>query len=193
MYVVVASDTGTNRSVTGADRFNLHADPQGIERIAVAREHAPLRSFLANVNASGSIFATIACKIWSATEAGGAESKIFASYIDVIFLQESTNFGCGPHEELARRLAQLLEREPGEALRAELRISPVVFAADEDGFCLRIILYAHGRNTGTGAGALGPGPGARATGAAIRGSGAAAGARCSRCRTGNTLRRSGAK
>ena len=144
MYVVVASDTGTNRSVTGADRFNLHADPQGIERIAVAREHAPLRSFLANVNASGSIFATLACKIWSATEAGDAESKIFASYIDVIFLQESTNFGCGPHEELARRLAQLLEREPGEALRAELRICPVAFAADEDGFCLRIILYAHG-------------------------------------------------
>jgi hypothetical protein len=144
MYVVVASDTGTNRSVTGTDRFNLHADPQGIERIAVAREHAPLRSFLANVNASGSIFATLACKIWSATEAGGAESKIFASYIDVIFLQESTNFGCGPHEELARRLAQLLEREPGEALRAELRICPVVFAADEDGFFLRIILYAHG-------------------------------------------------
>jgi hypothetical protein len=143
MYVVVASDTGTNRSVTGTDRFNLHADPVAVERIAAAREHAPLRSFLANVNASGSIFATIACKIWSAT-AAGAETKIFASYIDVIFLQESTNFGCGPHEELARRLAQLLEREPGEALRAELRISPVVFAADEDGFCLRIILYAQG-------------------------------------------------
>jgi hypothetical protein len=144
MHIVVASDRGANRSVMGADRFNLHADPGAIERIAAAREHAPLRSFLANVNASGSVFATFACKIWSSTEGGGAESKIFASYIDVIFLQESTNFGCGPHEDLARRLSQLLEREPGEALRGELRISPVAFAADDDGFCLRIILYARG-------------------------------------------------
>lgn len=142
MQVIVATDTGTYRPVTGVRRFNLHSDPAAVQRIAAAREHAPLRSFLININADGSVFATVACKVWSGTEAGGA--KLFASYTDVMFLQESMNFGSGPQLALARRLAQLLEQEPGEALRAELHILSVTFAADEDGSCLRIILYAHG-------------------------------------------------
>jgi hypothetical protein len=144
MRITVVFDPAETCSVRGARHFDLHLDAGAIERIDAARQHAPLRAFLANVNTSDSIFATIGCKVWSAVEAANAEPEVFASRIDLIFLQEATNFGRGPHEDLANRLAGLLERDSGETLRAELRISPVEFAGEDRGFCLRIILYARG-------------------------------------------------
>jgi hypothetical protein len=69
---------------------------------------------------------------------------------DVIFLREDANFGRGPLENLAQRLAELLEREPGDSLRAELQIAGIEFA-ETDGFCLRITLYAQGNTPGQAA------------------------------------------
>jgi hypothetical protein len=144
MYIAVVSDPAESPPVKAAGRFDLHLDVRAMERIEAARKHAPLRAFLANVNANDSIFSTIGCKVWRTTEAAGDKPYVFASRIDLTFLQEAANFGRGPHQNLANRLSQLLTREPAEALRAELRISPVEFAGEDRGFCLRVILCARG-------------------------------------------------
>ncbi len=50
----------------------------------------------------------------------------------------------GSHENLAHPLAVLVQRESGDALRAELLIAPVTFPGQTSGFCLRLILHANG-------------------------------------------------
>ena len=64
--------------------------------------------------------------------------------MDLVFLREDANFGAGPHENLAQRLAELLGREPGDALRVELEIVGAEFGGENRGFCLRVSLYARG-------------------------------------------------
>ncbi len=152
MYVAVVSDPSESVPVKAAGRLDLHLDVRAIDRIEAARKHAPLRAFLANVNASNSMFSTIGCKVWRTTEPAGDKPYVFASRIDLVFLQEAANFGPqeaanfgrGPAQNLANRLSQLLTREAADALRAELRISPVEFAGEDRGFCLRVILHALG-------------------------------------------------
>ena len=144
MRVALTLDTADVCQATGTDRYDLHLTPAMIERIEPARNHLPLRTLLANINAQNSLFATFACKVWSATEPGAAEPSIFASRVDLIFLSEAVNFGPGPLENLARRLTDLLQKEPGDALRVELRLGSVELAGDTDGYCLRILLYARG-------------------------------------------------
>jgi hypothetical protein len=146
MLVDVQYDPIDVSATTGAERFDLHADPGAIARIEAAREHAALANFLALVNANESIFATIGCKRWDSTEPEAAEPFVCASRVGMIFLCEATNFGPGPHEDLAHKLAALLQREKNEALRAELQIVTVEFAGEDSGFGLRITLYARGNS-----------------------------------------------
>ena len=144
MRVALTLNVADVCQATGTDRYDLHMAPAMIERIEPARNHLPLRTFLANVNAHNSLFATFACKVWTSSETGGSEPCVFASRVDLIFLSEAVNFGPGPLENLARRLSELLEKEPGDTLRAELRIASVELAGDTDGYCLRLLLFARG-------------------------------------------------
>jgi hypothetical protein len=145
MRVAVEFEITESCTVRGVDRYDLRSYPLGLERIECTRQYPPLLRFLVNVNSGDSPFSTFGCKAWSAKEAGSAtEPCVFASRVDLIFLREATNFGRGPLEDLARRLAELLEREPGEALHAELRIAPAKFTGENRGFCLRLLLYARG-------------------------------------------------
>src|ERR1043166_6251636 len=104
-------------SARDSDHFDLHANPKAIERVETAQRYPALRSVLVNLNSSDSIFSTFASKTWSRPESG-ANPSVFGSRVDLIFLREDQNFGAGPHESLARKLADLLMRETGEALRA---------------------------------------------------------------------------
>src|ERR1051326_3449777 len=115
MLVEVELDLNEPCVIKGADCLDLHIDPRAIERIEAARRLPALRTLLELVNASDSIFATISCKTWSTTEPEAPEAALFACRFDVIFLCEATNFGRGPHEDLAHRLAALLKREPGDS------------------------------------------------------------------------------
>ena len=147
MRVVVSHSPSSCCSVRDPECCNLHVDPEAIERIECARRNLALRNLLAYLNATDSLFSTCGSKAWSEEQEDPAEPFVFASRVDVIFLREDVNFGRGPHENLARRLAELLEREPGESLRAELQIAGVEFA-ETGGFCLRILLYAQGNTAG---------------------------------------------
>jgi hypothetical protein len=144
MRVALILDTADVCQATGADRYDLHMTPAMIERIQPARNHLPLRTLLTNLNAQNSLFATFACKVWLSSESADAEPYICASRVDLIFLSEAVNFGRGPLENLAQRLTNLLQEEPADALRVELRLASVELAGDTDGYCLRILLDARG-------------------------------------------------
>jgi hypothetical protein len=142
MRVEVDLNPSESCSVRDPDHFDLHANPKAIDLVETAQRFPALRSVLANLNSSDSIFSTFASKTWSRTE-NGANPCAFGSRVDLIFLREDHNFGAGPHESLARKLADLLMRETGEALRAELQVGHAEFG-EERGFCLRITLEARG-------------------------------------------------
>jgi hypothetical protein len=144
MRVTVTKDSLARRSLADSERFDLHDDPRSIGRIEPARQHPSLRGLLLNLNADESPFSTFGCKVWAATESAGAEPIEFASRIDLIVSRGADEPDEAHCDDLARRLAALLECEPGEALRVELHISSAQLAGGRQGFCLRLLLFARG-------------------------------------------------
>jgi hypothetical protein len=144
MRAVVTKDSQEICNVAHPERLDLREDPGTIARIDCARQYPNLRALLLNLNADESPFTTFGCKVWASTEASGATPNEFVSRIALVFSQ-----GTGEPDELqyadfARRLAELLESEPGDALRAELQISPAKLSGGRQGFCLRLFLFARG-------------------------------------------------
>lgn len=144
MRVVVTKDSGERCSVAGTERLDLREEPDAIERIAAARQHSALRGLLLNLNAEESPFSTLGCRVWTEAEAAAAEPNIFASRIDLVVSQRAEELDEAQYDDLARQLAGLLEREPGDAVRVELHTSPAQFAGGRRGFCLRLLLLARG-------------------------------------------------
>lgn len=142
MRVTLTNDSQARRSLADSQRFDLHDDPRSIGRIEAARQHPSLRGLLLNLNEDESPFSTLACKVWSITEAAAAEPAEFASRIDLVATQGARELGQAQYRDLARRLAELLEREPGDALRVELQVLPAEFAGGRQGFCLRLLLFS---------------------------------------------------
>ena len=145
--IITKDDTKDDREicrVAHPERLDLREDPGAIARIAVARQYPNLGGLLLNLNADESPFSTFGCKVWAATESAGAEPIEFASRIDLIVSGGADEPDEAHYAALARRLAALLEREPGEALRVELHISPAQLAEGRQGFCLRLLLFARG-------------------------------------------------
>jgi hypothetical protein len=131
-------------SVDHPDRLDLRENPGSIARIDAARQHPTLGGLLMNLNADDSPFSTFSCKLWADTDAANAEPSVFASRIGLVVSQRAGELGEAGYEDLASRLAGLLEREPGDALRVELQISPAEFAGGRQGFCLQLVLFARG-------------------------------------------------
>lgn len=142
MRVTVATDN--HERVVHSDSLDLRDDPRAIGRIDAARRYPSLRGLLLNLNEDESPFSTLGSKVWSLAEAAGAEPNEFASRIDLVASQGAQELDKDRYHDLARRLAELLEREPGDALRVELQILPAQFAGGRQGFCLRLLLFSRG-------------------------------------------------
>jgi hypothetical protein len=129
------------------DYVDLRENPHAIERIAIARQYLPLRNFLIAINRPESVFASGAV---AATSGPPAFSSVhgafeFSSNVNLVFAVPSLNLDRMQFVELAENLKQLLERDSSEAVRAELRISPCDFPAqNKRGFCLGVRLAALG-------------------------------------------------
>lgn len=147
MRVSVAIDPADSCALGGADRYDLRTHPQAIEHIEPARRYPALRNFLALVNSGESLFLTFGCKAWSAMEDGAAEAHVFASRVDILFAHRADNFVRTPLEDVANWIAELLEQESA-GLWADLRIVPAKFTAEQDGYCLRLSLFARGSTSG---------------------------------------------
>jgi hypothetical protein len=143
MRVIVTDDSGQACSVGGPERLDLREKPAGIEHIDAARRYPTFRGLLLNLNSDESPFATFGCKVWIEDVEGG-EPSVFASRIDLVISEGAERLGRGQYDEVATRLAGLLEREPGDTVWAELHISPAQFAGGFQGFCLRLLLFARG-------------------------------------------------
>jgi len=136
--------------------LDLRDNPEALDPLEEPRLHPPLRSFLAAVNSTDSLFSAVRCRTWLAPAAlaPGATTEqeptgaacAFASQVELIFAQESWNFARNRYEDLTRRLQELLTREASaEAMRAELRVRPFHSpGAERWGFCLVIVLHAPG-------------------------------------------------
>lgn len=143
MRVMVTKDDRERRLVF-AQPLDLHDDPLAIGRIEPACQYPALRGLLSNLNAEESPFSTLACKVWTATDAAGDAPDEFASRIDLIVSHGGDELDQAQYEELANRLAVLLEREPGDALRVELQVLPAQFIGGRQGSCLRLLLFSRG-------------------------------------------------
>lgn len=142
MRTIITKNDQDICNVAHPERLDLREDPGAIARIDCARQYPNLRTLLLNLNADESPFTTFGCKLWASGEGPGAEPIEFASRIDLIVSEGRNEPDEVHYEDLARRLAELLEREPADALRAELQISPARLGGGRQGFCLRLLLFA---------------------------------------------------
>ena len=127
--------------------LDLRQTPAALREIEPARRHRPLHSFLAAVNSDDSVFSTVRCGVWLEPEQG--ETSEFASQIDVVFALHEFNLDRLRYEGLCQRLMELLTRDAGEAMHAELRLRRCYFRqTDERGFCLAMLLRARGETPG---------------------------------------------
>lgn len=126
---------------------NLRTNPNAMDQIAGAREHLPLRNFLATVNRAESIFSTARATTKSDVPAAVPADRAyeFASQSTLVFTDPDLNWDHKNYSDLASGLKELLERETGDKVRAVLLISSCQFADQtRRGFCLGIRLVAEG-------------------------------------------------
>ena len=111
-----------------------------------------LGEFLSKVNSPPSPLETAKCDVWPSTEINpeeeifGATHK-FGSYVDLLFSDEAKRFSFPEHEQLAKRLTQLLQRAPEIAAAAELLIRRCYYTDEEgirDGFYITFYLFGYG-------------------------------------------------
>ena len=107
--------------------YDLKSSPELILQIPEALAHPEIKAFLTRMNASNSPFETAKCDVWESQditaeeEIFGADRK-FASYIDLIFVDEAVRSSFKKNEEFAKSLCLLLGRAPDIAATIELVI-----------------------------------------------------------------------
>jgi hypothetical protein len=138
----------------GENYVDLRVNPHKVEQIAPARKYLPIRNFLTAINGDESVFASarITTRCDSPTLASSDEAYEFASEAHLVFacypLHSLLNFERDRYMDLTSCLKELLERDPGDAVRVVLRISPCDFPTEtHHGFCLGIRVVAQGEST----------------------------------------------
>jgi hypothetical protein len=132
--------------------YDLKRQPELLLEIEEARQVAELGEFLAAVNSSASILETAKCDSWASTEINPEEEIFgapwkFGSYVDLLFSQESSRYSFVEHEQLARRIAELLKRVPEIPAAAELIMRRCFYHTSpgvRDGFYITFYLFGYG-------------------------------------------------
>ncbi len=128
-------------------------------RIEEAEEFPELREFLRAMNSARSMVETAKCDVWSTTELGPEEdiyraSHKFASYVDVVFSNldvrlSSLRQSLPDHEQLARKLVELLRRAPETPSAAEVCVRRCYFGTNEgvaEGFYFTLYVSGYGND-----------------------------------------------
>lgn len=143
MRVVVTTDKHEIGGIS--EPLDLRENPRAIANIDAARQYPVLGGLLLNLNSEESPFSTLGCKVWSSIEIAQAEPDVFSCRLDLAMREQIGVGGQPEYEDLARRLAELLEREPGDALRVELHIAATGLSDIRHEYCLRVFLCASGK------------------------------------------------
>jgi hypothetical protein len=142
----------------GPRYYDLKNCPEHLLNLPEAVEVPELREFLSKVNSSRSLLETAKCDVWSSTEINreeevfGATHK-FGCYVDLLFSDEPKRFSFSEHEQLAKRLAQLLQRAPEIVASADFLIRRCYYCRQgeihgheeiRDGFYITFYLFGYG-------------------------------------------------
>jgi hypothetical protein len=135
--------------------YDLKRHPELLLEIEEATNWPELGALLESVNGAKSAFVSAKCDVWGDSELSEAEeiygaSMKLACYVDVLFddRQRERRFSFEQHEQLARRLCELLSRAPEIPAAAEFVIRRCYFHdAGEPvavGFYLTCYLFGYG-------------------------------------------------
>jgi hypothetical protein len=135
----------------GPRYYDLKRQPELLLEVDEARRVPELGEFLAAVNSAACILETAKCDAWLSTEITPEEEIFgvackFGCYVDFLFAREDSRFSFVEHEQLARRITQLLKRVPEIPAAAELMIRRCFYhSADEirDGFYVTFYLFGY--------------------------------------------------
>ena len=136
----------------GPRYYDLKHQPELLLDVEEARRVPELGEFLAAINSPAGILETAKCDAWSSMEINpedeifGAECK-FCCYIDFLFSQENSRFSFAEHEQLAKRITQILKRVPESPAAAELIIRRCFYhltERDRNGFYVTFYLFGYG-------------------------------------------------
>lgn len=136
----------------GPRYYDLKRCPELLLKIEEAQRVQELGEFLGAVNASAGVLETAKCDAWSSTEINPEEeifgvARKFGSYVDFLFSDAGSRFSFPQHEQLAKRLTQLLQRTPDIPSAAEFLIRRCYYHEDEksrDGFYITFYLFGYG-------------------------------------------------
>jgi hypothetical protein len=136
----------------GVHYYDLKRQPELLPNLEEARRVPELGGFLALINSSRGLLETAKCDTWSSMEINpeerifGAAYK-FCSYVDILFSAETSRYSFAEHEQLAKRVTQLLKCIPEIPAAAELLIRRSFYhVADEiqEGFYITLYLFGYG-------------------------------------------------
>jgi hypothetical protein len=136
----------------GPRYYDLKRQPELLLEIDEARRVPELGEFLAAMNSPHGGLETAKCDTWVSSEIGPEEEIFgapwkFGSYVDLLFSQESSRYSFAEHEQLARRITELLKKAPEFPAAAELIIRHCFYynaAGTRDGFYITFYLFGYG-------------------------------------------------
>jgi hypothetical protein len=141
-----------NDAETGLRYYDLKRQPELLLNVEEARRVSELGEFLAALNSPSCLLETAKCDVWPSTEINpeeeifGAPYK-FCSYVDLLFSRGDSRFSYAEHEQLVKRMTQLLKRVPEMPAAVELMIRRCFFHVAgwmQDGFYITFYLSGYG-------------------------------------------------
>jgi hypothetical protein len=111
----------------GPRYYDLKRHPELLSKLEEAVRAPELGEFLSKVNSLQSPLETAKCDVWSSTEINPEEEIFeathkFGSYVDLFFSDEPKRFSFPEHEQLTKRLTNLLQRAPEMPVSVEFLI-----------------------------------------------------------------------
>lgn len=96
---------------------DIRKNPALVDTLPEAQRYGEMREFLIRVNAAGFPLQTAKSDVWTTTEISPEEEIFsaewkFASYVDLLFSDETPCFSLTTHEQLVTKLFSLLQRAP---------------------------------------------------------------------------------
>jgi hypothetical protein len=137
--------------------YDLRNDPALIDNLQEVKDCAELREFLLRVNSPTFPLQTAKSDVWITNELSPEEEVFaaqqkFASYVDLIFADHAARCSLEGHEDLIRKLSELLKRAPDIPATTEFVLRRCYYhcsaeetaeiGADYSGFCITV--YASG-------------------------------------------------
>jgi len=140
--------------------YDLKRHPELLPRIEEAVRVAELGKFLSKANSPRSLLETVKCDVWLSTEINPEEeifeaTNKYGSYVDFLFSDETKRISFSEHEDLVKRVTQLLQRAPELPAAADFLIRRCYYSRPEqgsgreeirDGFYITFYLFGYGND-----------------------------------------------